>query len=211
MVNEQGFIIIGAGGLATQILDVLERLYPFDYIDFFDNINEYPKNPKKFNRKIHTSIDSVLSEYRSVTKKIVMGVSLLNSKKDIYAILANKDVVFTKVISKSALIGKNNLEIGEGTVVLENCIIESNVHIGKLCLINTSSRIFHDCIIGDYTEIAPNCSILGRCKIGENVFIGSGSTILPGLTIGDNVIIGAGSLVTKNIDSNQTVKGSPAK
>ena len=47
--------------------------------------------------------------------------------------------------------------------------------------------------------------------IGNNVQIGVGAIILMGITIGDNVIIGAGSVVTKDIESNCIVVGSPAK
>jgi maltose O-acetyltransferase len=52
--------------------------------------------------------------------------------------------------------------------------------------------------------------IMRKTKVGNNVRIGSNSTILP-VTIGDNVIIGAGSVVTKDIPSNTTVYGNPAK
>lgn len=47
--------------------------------------------------------------------------------------------------------------------------------------------------------------------IDENVCIGAGVTILAGCSIGKNSIIGAGSVVTKNVPSNETWVGVPAK
>lgn len=47
--------------------------------------------------------------------------------------------------------------------------------------------------------------------IKQGVSIGSGSTILGGLTIGENAMIGAGSVVTRDVASNTTVVGNPAK
>ena len=45
----------------------------------------------------------------------------------------------------------------------------------------------------------------------ENSIIGGNVTILPGIIIGENSIIGAGSTVTKNVERNSIVAGSPAK
>lgn len=48
-------------------------------------------------------------------------------------------------------------------------------------------------------------------KIGDNYFIGAGARILSNVTIGNNVKIGANAVVTKDIPSNCTVVGIPAK
>ena len=47
--------------------------------------------------------------------------------------------------------------------------------------------------------------------IKSGAFIGARSFILPGITIGENAIIGACSVVTKDVLTNQIVKGNPAK
>ncbi len=41
--------------------------------------------------------------------------------------------------------------------------------------------------------------------------IGAGSTIIPGLIIGDDSIVGAGATVIRDVPSNSTVVGCPAK
>lgn len=51
----------------------------------------------------------------------------------------------------------------------------------------------------------------GRVKIGNNVYIGAHSVIMPNVSIGDNVIIAANSVVTRDIEPNCVVAGSPAK
>jgi putative colanic acid biosynthesis acetyltransferase WcaF len=47
--------------------------------------------------------------------------------------------------------------------------------------------------------------------IGKNAFIGTRAMILPGVLIGDRAIVGAMSVVTKDIPSDKTVAGIPAK
>jgi acetyltransferase-like isoleucine patch superfamily enzyme len=69
----------------------------------------------------------------------------------------------------------------------------------------------HDSTIGNFVTIAPNAVILGRVNIGDSTYIGANSTILPDKSVGENAIVGAGAVVTKNFDSNSTIKGIPAK
>lgn len=51
----------------------------------------------------------------------------------------------------------------------------------------------------------------GKPTIGDNVFIGVGAVVCGGITIGDNVQIGANAVVMKDVPSNCTVIGNPAK
>ena len=41
--------------------------------------------------------------------------------------------------------------------------------------------------------------------------IGSGAVLLCGITVGENAMIGAGSVVTKDVPSDTTVAGNPAR
>lgn len=204
-------VIIGAGGLATQIMDVIERTHSNEKILFFDNVTSFASTPLKFERPILTSLEDIIIHSQNDSDILVMGLANLAAKKEIVLYVKKNLLSFTTIIAQSVLLGKHNVTIGTGSVILEHCIIESNVSIGEMCLINTSSKIFHDSTIGDFTEIAPNCSILGRCTIGKNVFIGANATLLPDICIGDDAIIGAGSIVTKNVEAGTKVKGNPAK
>ena len=47
--------------------------------------------------------------------------------------------------------------------------------------------------------------------IGNNVIIGSGAQILGSIKIGDNARVGANSVVSKDVSSNITVAGVPAR
>jgi serine O-acetyltransferase len=47
--------------------------------------------------------------------------------------------------------------------------------------------------------------------IGNNVIIGSGAQILGSITVGDYARIGANSVVSKDVPSNVTVAGVPAR
>lgn len=76
-------------------------------------------------------------------------------------------------------------------------------------------------VVSYYANIGINCNLFQRvtiaekdhkaATIGNNCIIGAGAVIIGDIIIGDNVIIGANSVVTKDIPSNSTVAGVPAK
>lgn len=57
----------------------------------------------------------------------------------------------------------------------------------------------------------PSCSVSGEVTVGECTFIGTGASIINQITIGDNTVIGAGAVVIRDIPSDVTAVGVPAK
>jgi sugar O-acyltransferase (sialic acid O-acetyltransferase NeuD family) len=195
-------IVIGAGGLAKQIIDVIERFEKVEEVLFYDDVSVYSDNPKLYKYLIIQDVN-VLHEYaKKSSNTLVLGIGKPSSRKLLYTFFTSRGLIFRNLIGNSALIGNYDIEIGEGTVILENVIIESSVKIGKGVLFNTGSKVFHDSIIGDFCELAPNSIISANCIVGNEVYIGANSIILQGVIIGDGVIIGAGKIIAENIFKN---------
>jgi acetyltransferase EpsM len=117
---------------------------------------------------------------------------------------------FTTAIHPSAEIG-SGVEIGVGSVVMPNTVINIDSKIGSHVIINTGSTIDHDCIVGNYSHIAPGCSICGGVNIGESAFLGVGTCVSPFVEIGEHTTCGAGSVVIRSLPSQCLAYGCPAK
>lgn len=97
-------------------------------------------------------------------------------------------------LHREVVVGKNfhlihsgNIQIHPGTIIGDNCGIQQDVTIGT------------------------NMDKAGVPVIGDDVFIGKGATVLGPITIGDRVIIAANSLVVKDVPSDSTAIGVPAR
>jgi len=90
-------------------------------------------------------------------------------------------------------------DFGPGFVILHSCgvVINSAVKGGKNIVIENGVTI------GARENQSP--------KLGDNIYIGAGAKIIGGVTIGDNVKVGANAVVTKDVPSDCTVVGIPAK
>ncbi|TWO33975.1 acetyltransferase [Seonamhaeicola sediminis] len=102
-------------------------------------------------------------------------------------------------------------EIGLGTVVMANAVINAEASIGNHCIINTAAVVEHDCYIEDFVHISPNATITGNVTIGEGSMIGANTVVKQGTKIGKWSIIGAGAVIIEDVPDFATVVGNPGK
>lgn len=117
---------------------------------------------------------------------------------------------FAIAVHPSAIIS-TYARINEGSVVMQGAIIQSDVHIGKHCIINTAATVDHECIIEDYVHVSPNASLCGNVHVGEGTQIGAGSVVVPGIKIGKWSLVCAGSVVTTDIPDYCVAAGNRCK
>jgi serine O-acetyltransferase len=80
---------------------------------------------------------------------------------------------------------------------------------------------FGEIIVGARVAAGANCSLSqgvtlgedagGSPTLGEAVFVGPGAKVLGGIQIGDRVVVGANAVVMRDVPSNATAVGVPAR
>ena len=207
-------IVIGAGGLASEILQILtsnKYNYTEDNLFFFDNITKDIEESFFGKYKILRSFEEVEAIFRNESPEFCLGIGGYKARRFLSNKFSELGGISTTIISEQANISEYNTKIGKGSVIIGNAQITSNVTIGDNCLVYMNTSITHDNMIGDFVEISPNVGIAGRCTIGDYSFIGIGVNILPDIKIGERCVIGAGTLVNKNIQNKSVVVGVPVK
>ena len=184
--------LYGASGHAKVIIDILrannERIEAL-----FDD-----------NEVIHSLLNYPVLHSSEVRGPLIISIGNNSIRKKV---AENVHVDFGIAFHPSAIISKE-AEMSEGTVIMQGSIIQSDVRIGKHCIINTGASVDHECVIEDYVHISPHCTLCGNVSVGEGTWIGAGSTIIPGVKIGKWSVIGAGSVVTKDIPDNVLAVGN---
>ena len=112
------------------------------------------------------------------------------------------------IIHPSAIIG-NCVDIGRGTCVMPNVVINSVTKIDLGCILNTACTVDHDNKIGQYVHISPGAHLAGSVKIGDYTWVGIGSVVSQNVSIPRSVIIGAGTTIHKTILTSGTFVGTP--
>lgn len=190
-------MIWGCGGHARVVLDAVRATNVFDQTAFHDD-----------DPAIATPSISQLSHAGFEEFIIAIGTNATRALRFEEALRAGLRPA--TCVHPTAWISPDAL-IGAGTVVMARAVVQSNARIGKDCIINTGAIVEHDCIIGDHAHLSPSATLGGAVSIGEYVHMGIGAIALPGSRIGDRSVIGAGAVVLREIPSDVTAFGVPAR
>ena len=196
-------LIIGAGGHALEVVDVLS--VQEQALFFYDDVD-----PERLLLKGYTVIKSREAVIENLGQQFsfVLGIGKVRLRAQLYH-------TFTELGGRLAGLRADNASISataskEIYDAMQLCFIGPDTNIGTGSLINTGAQIHHEVSIGQFCEISPRAVLLGRVQTGDYCSIGANATILPKVKIGNNVTVAAGAVVTKDVPDNCMVAGVPA-
>lgn len=195
---EEKYIIVGCGGHARSIADVIL------YNDYNADIIFLDKNARH-NEKILGF--PVVSSYDITNEKVIVGLGDNLKRKELSLMYYDN---LSNVISKTAYIGKS-VQLGKGIFIAHNAHVGVMSKIEDFSIINTGASIDHECFLEKASFIAPNATLCGKVMVGENSFIGAGATVIPEIKICKNSTIGAEAVIIRNITEEGTYVGNPAE
>jgi len=203
--------IIGAGGFGREVKTLINQINEenkiFDIIGFYDENEELPE---KINGIPYLgNIENLYNFNQEIA--LVIAIAIPKIKKEIIKNLKNYKYDFPILIHPKTIIGKDNVTIGEGSIICAGNIITNDIQIGDFTTLNLCCTTGHDTKIGAFSSFMPSVNISGEVKMGEGIYVGTGAKIINNLEIGANTIIGAGAVVSKSLPENCTAVGVPAK
>lgn len=206
----KNLLIIGARGYGRTTFDIARLMSSYgrefvvkgfldDKKDALDNYQDYPP--------IITSVE----DYRICPNDVfICALGDVGYKKKYASIILERGGEFMNIIHPNAKIEKN-VQLGIGCIIACNSYIDCDAKIGNFVSVQINAAIGHDNKIGDWCMFDSYAFTGGFVKVGNSVTLHTGSIVVPGKCIGDNAIINAGSVVIRNVKSDSTVMGNPAK
>ncbi len=158
-------LLYGYGGYAKVLAELLLNS-GYSWIGVFDDNNLESPNPQikylgKYSEDIYPDL------------RIILAIGSSPIRQKLSGLIKHS---FETFIHSSAFVS-NSAQIGEGTVILQNVVIQHNVSIGKHCILNIQTSIDHDTLINDFVHIAPHA------YLGSNCTVSALSDLLPGQII----------------------------
>lgn len=199
-------VVIGAGGHALEILDILAQDNKTNSLYFYDDFDS--KNTIFRGYPVIKSIEELKNIFPN-SFTFILGIGSPINRKLLFEKFSKLGGILSSIVSSKSITSQN-IE-NQKFDVMNLCYLGPETKIGIGTLINTGAQIHHEVIIGEFCEISPRALLLGKVQIGNNCSLGGNCTILPKVKIGNNVIIGAGTVVTKDIPDNKVVVGVPGE
>lgn len=187
--------IIGSGGFAREI-----RACILEEVIYFVEDNFYLQGSENC---------LPLSQFKPEVYEVVVAIADTNVRKRIVESLPKDTKYFTYIHPSAQILDSNNI-VGEGSIICANCIVTTNVQIGKHCQLNLATTVGHDTKIGNYFTTSPGVHISGNCEISDLVTMGTGSVIKEKTKIlCENVVVGMQAAVVKDTLESGVYVGVP--
>ena len=203
-------IIIGGGGMGKEIYYTAKNSLGYgtefdikgfldDNIHSLDGFQGYPP------------VLNTIHDYEPETDDVfTCSIGNVHTKRKLCELIKLKGGKFQTLIHKDSQL-RENVKIGEGTIIDCFAIVGSDAVIGENCLIQLNSVVAHDCVVGDYTRVDVRALMVGGVKVGNNVTIHTNAVISHKVVLGDDCTVAAMSFVIRSVKAGTTVMGNPAK
>lgn len=194
-------VIVGAGGHGKVIADIALK-NGYENICFVDN-----------NIKDNVIGFPVVGRVADIERlndgktDFVIGIGNNAVRK---SIAEKHQVNWVSLVHPSAQIAFN-ANVGKGTVVMANAVINVCAMVGDHCIVNTGAIVEHDNVIENYVHLSPNVTLGGTVHVGTLTHVGIGATVKNNVNICAFCIVGAGAVVVKNIEEAGTYIGVPVR
>lgn len=117
---------------------------------------------------------------------------------------------FARYISSRARVWPD-LEIGPGSMIFENAVVEPFSRIGANSVLRANAHVSHDAVIGDHAFLAPRVAMAGKCRVGDRCFLGVNATLRDGVSVAPGCVVGAGAVVAGATEPDGLYIGVPAR
>lgn len=194
-------VTISNGVIIYDNVEIGENCFIGPYCVIGEPVASYYKNKKEHVfKKTIIGPNSIIRSFTTIYEDVIIGEHFQTGH---HAIIREKTT-----IGIHSSFGCNSETPGRST-------------IGNYVRIHSKVMLSENNVIEDYVWIFPFVVLTNvkhppigefqKTTIKEFAQIFSHAVVLPGITIGRNAIIGAGALVTKNVDDERLIVGSPGK
>lgn len=194
--------ILGAGGNARELAEMLRALPEFEVLGFLTNMQG------KYDSPVLGDFDWPASH---AVDAFAMGIGDPIAKYQVATELSLRypHIDWPVIIHPSAYVG-SSVRLGRGVIVCVRAIATTDIEIGAFSQLNYGCTLGHEARVGPACLINPGANISGGVELGRSVLVGTGSQILQYVKVGDEARIGAGAVVTRDVPAAMTAVGVPA-
>lgn len=206
-MNKPGLILIGAGGHAHAVIDVVEQLGAYQIAGLVGMPEEL--RTKHFGYAV-IGTDSDLSELAKMHKYALVTVGQIQSpdmRMRLYEQAIKAGFQLPTIVAPSAHVSRHAV-VGAGSIVMHGAIVNAGAKVGANCIINTRALLEHDVTVADHCHISTGAILNGNVCIGAGSFVGSASVLMEGVLLGDRCVVGMGLAVRRNQPDRSRLTGS---
>ena len=161
-------VLLGAGGFAQTLADVVAQTRQFDRVLFLDDTKTGPQ------------IAGTCADYLKFKKENVFIYPAFGNNEirlKWLEKLAQENIVVPTIIHPSAYISPT-ATLGPGCVVLPRAVINTNCRLARGCIVNCGAVLDHDCILEEGVHLCIGALVKAQNRLPNQLKVEAGQVIL---------------------------------
>ncbi|TWD50467.1 sugar O-acyltransferase (sialic acid O-acetyltransferase NeuD family) [Arthrobacter sp. AG367] len=201
-------ILIGASGLAREVLAMVRGSGQYDVVGLLDDDREMAGvtvdgapvlgNIDDAVNYMHAFLLVCIASSRE-REAVVSHLGTLGIGESRYASAVDPSVQYPE-----------GCRVGRGSILLRNVTLTAAVSLGSHVVAMPSVTFSYDDDVSDFATFAAGVSLGGGARIGKGAYLGLNSSVRERTSVGDYATIGMGAAVLSNVPDGETWVGVPA-
>lgn len=211
MASKERIIVVGAGGHARAVLDVIRSEGRYAVAGFVDSSR--PRGTQWLGAEVlgdESALPDLCRELDTRVGLVALGDNWQRSELTRRIEERVPGFAFASSVHPKASVSADAV-LGAGSIVMPGAVIVSGCRIGRGCIVNTLASLDHDCVMEDFASFAPGVVVGGNVHVGACAALSLGSRVVHGIRIGAHAVVGAGALVLEEVPAEVVAFGVPAR
>jgi sugar O-acyltransferase (sialic acid O-acetyltransferase NeuD family) len=202
-------LIIGAGGHAKVVMDMVERRGLYEIAGVLDESGAGEFFGREIPGRI-TDLPRLVDTGYPARGIVAVGDNFVRSRLvgEIEGLVPGFE--FVSAVHPGAALARGAV-IGRGAAVMPGAVVGPDAVVGEFCIVNTCASLDHDCLMREYSSLAPGARTGGNVRIGRGSALGIGAAVSHGVHIGEHSVVGAGAVVLDDLGDRVLAYGIPAR
>lgn len=198
-------ILIGAGGHAREVLDILAAagLPPPEGV-----LDDRPEAAARLGLP-HLGGFAAL-EAVCAGRPVAVAVGDTGMRAALAARLAASGAL-RPVLRHPAAVVSPSARIGAGAQILALAYLGAGAEVAADAIVNVAAVVGHDSVLGPAAHLAARAVLSAGASAGARTLIGNGAVVLPRVAVGADAVVGAGAVVTRALPDGARAWGVPAR
>jgi sugar O-acyltransferase (sialic acid O-acetyltransferase NeuD family) len=202
-------VLVGAGGLAREVLSVLADSSCFAVVGVVDD-DPRLHGTMVLGVEVLGPID-LLGDHPN-TPSVVVCLGRGATREQVVHRLDDLGVEegrYATVLAPGVWV-PSSCSVGPGSILLGQVTLTASVAVGRHVVLMPHVTLTHDVVVEDYATLCAGVSLGGSVQVGARAYVGMNASVRENLRVGRGSVLGMGSVLLQDQPDGQTWVGVPA-